>query len=282
MYSLTVKNNRGDELNLTRSPDYTVYRVEGLAPPPATINSSANTTIDGSKINSVKLESRNIVIYAKLEGDIEASRIALYKYFPLKQNVTVYFKNGRRNVHITGAVESLECDLFENPQTAQISILCPYPYFKDVNDLAVTFSDVTPAFTFPFSVSSTGKAFSTYIMNNRKLFVNTSDIETGLIIKLYATGTVVKPTIYEIITGRKIRLNMTMQAGDTLIIDTTVYNKSITLIRNGVSTNALGYMIPDSDWLIVSAGDNVFTYECESGASSLQITLTAPVLYSGV
>ena len=93
MYSLKVENNRGNTLELTNNLNYTVYKIEGLNPPQATINRSANTTSDGSKINSVRLENRNIVIYTTIERDVEANRINLYKYFPVKKSIKLYFSN---------------------------------------------------------------------------------------------------------------------------------------------------------------------------------------------
>ena len=125
MYSLKVENERGEALELTGNPNYTVYKIEGLNPPQATINSSVNTTTDGSSINSVRLENRNIVIYTTIEGDVEANRINLYKYFPVKKTVKLYFSNSSREVYIEGKVELIECDLFSNKQVAQISIICP-------------------------------------------------------------------------------------------------------------------------------------------------------------
>ena len=282
MYSLTVKNHKGSVLQLTGNADYSIYKIDGLNPPPATINNSVNTTTDGSKINSVRLENRNIVIYIKPERNIEQNRIKLYKYFPSKQTVTLYFKNGSRDVYISGVVETLELNHFENPQIAQVSIICPDPYFKDTKELSVELGDISPVFEFPFSIPEEGVEFSTYIANNRKNIINTSDVETGLIIKLFATGEVINPVIYDITSKKQMRLNITMKASDTIIINTNVDNKSVTLIRDGVTTNALGYMRPDSKWFTLSAGDNIFTYECESGGSNLFITFTASVLYSGV
>lgn len=282
MYSLSVKNNQGKELKLTGNPDYTVYNIEGLTPPPATINSSVNTTVDGSTINSARVESRNIVIYVKPERNIEQNRIRLYEYFPSKKTVTLYFKNGSRDVYISGVVETVECHQFTNPQVAQISIICPEPYFRDVDTLEMSLSDVEPLFEFPFSIPEEGVEFSSFIVNNRKTLINTSGVDTGVVIKLFASGTVVNPTIYEVLTGRQIRLNLTMQPTDTVLIDTNVNKKSITLIRDGVQTNALGYMRPDSKWFVLSAGDNVFTYECESGSTNLIITFSASILYGGV
>lgn len=282
MYSLKVENDRGNTLELTNNPNYTVFKIEGLNPPHATINSSVNTTTDGSSINSVRLENRNIVIYVTMEGDVEANRINLYKYFPVKKTVKLYFSNKSRDIYIEGTVELIECDLFSNKQVAQISIICPRPYFKDVENLVTVFSDVSAMFEFPFSISKAGMEISTIGTNQRRSIINNGDIETGVIIKLFATGTVVNPVIYDVLKRTSLKLNFTMLASDTIVINTNVGEKSIELIRDGVSYNAMGYMAQDSTWFILEAGDNVFTYDADSGNSNLQLTFTTAILYSGV
>ena len=282
MYSLKVENHIGEALELTGNPDYTVYKIDGLNPPQATINTSVNTTTDGSSINSVRLENRNIVIYMTIEGDVEANRINLYKYFPVKKMVRLYFSNSSRDVYIDGTVELIECDLFTNKQVAQISIICPKVYFKAVDELITVFSDISALFEFPFSISKTGIEFSAVTANIRKSIVNTGDVDTGIIINLFARGTVVNPVIYDVSKRTHIRLNFTMQAGDTIVINTNVREKAIELIRHGVNSNAMGYMVQSSTWFVLEAGDNIFAYDAESGTNNLQLTFTTAVLYSGV
>ena len=282
MYSLKVENDRGDALELTNNSNYTVYKIEGLNPPQATINASVNTTTDGSNINSVRLGNRNIVIYTTISGDVEVNRINLYKYFPVKKTVKLYFSNGARDIYIEGVVELIECDLFTNKQIAQISIVCPKPYFKDVNDLITVFGDVVNMFKFPFSIPKSGVELSSVSVNQRRKIINSGDVETGVVIKLFATGTVENPIIYDVLNRTQLKLNFTMLPSDTIVINTNVGEKSIELIRDGVTTNAMGYMAQDSTWFILEAGDNVYTYDADSGNSNLQLTFTTSILYSGV
>ncbi len=282
MYSLRVENDKGNILSLTDNSNYNVYKIDGLTPPQATINSSVNTTTDGSSINSVRLENRNIVIYMAINGDVEANRINLYKYFPVKKTIKLYFSNGSRDIYISGVVELIECDLFSNKELAQISIICPRPYFKNVNDLITMFSDVSSLFEFPFSITKSGVEISAITTNQRRSIINSGDTETGVIIKLFAIGTVVNPVIYDVLKRTYLKLNFTMLASDTLVINTNIGEKSIELIRDGLTYNALGYMVQDSTWFTLESGDNVFTYDADSGNSSLQITFTTSILYSGV
>lgn len=282
MYTLKVKNDREQLLALSGNKNYMVYKVTGLNPPQAVINSSGNSTTDGSTINSVRLGNRNIVIYMTIEGDIEANRINLYRYFPLKKTVTLYFKNDTRDVYIEGTVELIECDLFNEKQVAQISIICPQPYFKAVDELISYFSDITSLFEFPLNITESGKEISTITTNVRKSIINTGDVESGIVIDLYAIGTVVNPVVYDVFKRTHIKLKFTMEANDRILINTNVGKKSIKLIRGGIETNILGYMYPDSSWFTLVSGDNVFTYDAESGKSNLQIIFTTSVLYGGV
>lgn len=283
MYELSVKNKAGEILTLSNNPNYTVFNVSGLTPSQALINMSGNATQDGAVINSARVESRNIVIYIALEGDIETNRINLYKYFTPKKDITLYFKNGTRDVYIEGVVELIECDLFSSKQVAQVSIICTNPpYFRAIEDLTTSFSDISSLFEFPMNIPEIGVEISAITTNIRKSILYTGDVECGVIIQLFANGTVVNPTLYNVYTGEHFTLNFTLQESDTIIINTNIGQKSVKLLRAGVYSNALGYMSPDSDWFTLQAGDNVFTYECESGSSNLQITFTTSLLYGGV
>lgn len=282
MYTLRVKNDRDEILTLSNNVNYNVYKIDGLAPPKATINSAVNTTIDGSSINSVRVESRNIVIYTTIEGDVESNRINLYTYFPVKRSVTLYFSNGTRDVHIEGVVELIECDLFTNKQVAQISIICPQPYFKAVDELVTAFSDVSSLLEFPFSIANSGVELSAITTNVRKSIINNGDVESGAVIELYAIGTVTNPVIYNVLKRTHLKLNFTMQQSDKIVINTNVGEKSITLIRDGVASNALGYMERSSEWFTLDSGNNVFTCDSDNGNSNLQITFITSLLYGGV
>jgi len=282
MYELKVKNHIDEILNLSTHSGYEVYKIDGLQPPAVNINRSKNATSDGDTVNSMSANSRNIVIYIAIKGDVETNRINLYRYFPLKKTIELYFKNGTRNVHIEGLVELIECDIFTNMQVAQISIICPQPYFKDVTELVSYFNEISALFTFPFSIAASGMELSTITTNIRKAIINTGDVDTGLIISLYAIGEVVNPVIYDVFNRTHIKLNITLKASDQVIINTNVGKKSITLIRDGSSINIMGYMQPDCKWLTLAVGDNVYTYDADSGVSNMQLTFSTALLYGGV
>lgn len=282
MYEFKVKYDDGSIYNLTSSKHYTLYKITGLEPPKADVNTSENATSDGSTVNSVKVRERNLVLYMTIEGDVETNRINLYKYFPYKKNIKLYYKNNSRDVYIEGYVEHIDVGHFDEKQIAQVSIICPQPYFKAVTDLVSYFSEVSSLFQFPFSISKAGIEFSAITTNIRKSVINTGEVESGIIIELNAIGTVVKPIIYDVFKRTHLALNFTMLNNDKITINTYQGKKSITLTRNGVDSNAMGYMTPDSKWLTLDVGDNIFTYDSENGNANLQLTFTTTAMYGGV
>ena len=60
-------------------------------------------------------------------------------------------KNANRDVKIKGYVETIECDPFVKREKAQISIICPRPYFEA---LATLYAEACggSSFEFPFAI----------------------------------------------------------------------------------------------------------------------------------
>jgi predicted phage tail component-like protein len=282
MYRLKVENKYGEMLELTNNPDYDVLSVTGLNPTNATINTAVLATVDGSLFNSSRTNQRNIVITVKIEGDREKSRINLYRYFKSKQYTKVYFKNETRDIYIEGYVESFEVNQFENGQKAQISILCPRPFLKAMKQIITEFSSVENMFEFEMDLPTEGVEFSSITTDIRKSITNNGEVECGVIMELYALGTVVSPTIYNVQTRESFGLNIQMEDADVIRINTNAGEKSIRLFRNGQETNILNYIDKGSSWFKLASGDNVFTYECESGYEYMQLTFKSTDEFEGV
>ena len=112
MFDCSIENGYGELLALTNHPKYTVYQIDGLDPPTATINTSIVANFDGSRFNSARAGERNIVIYLAVEHECEKNRIELYKYVRAKHPITFYYKNDSRDVYIDGYVENMQIGFF--------------------------------------------------------------------------------------------------------------------------------------------------------------------------
>lgn len=280
MYKLSVKNPAGNTLELTHNRNYAVVGVQGLSPVAANINTSTAGINDGVTYNSARLNYRNIIITLRIIDDVENARIALYDYFQTKQACTLYYKNGARDVFITGFVETFECDFFELGETAQISIICPYPYFKNVTETISSGATITGAFEFPTEFNNV--IFSTLQTDTTTPVYNAGDVSAGMDIAITITGAVTNPVIYNATTGEFFALDRDFVSGDEIRINTRNGEKSVKLIRFGVEINLINSLRARSSWLKLARGNNTFTFSASSGVNNMQIIFTHTDLYAGV
>ena len=303
MYVCKIENVKHDILTLTQNEgDFQILSIDGLYPPQAQINRSTVAGMDGSKFNSSKLNERAITITLKLNGDIEKNRIKLYSYFNTKQWCKFYYKNETRDVYIEGWTETHNVPQFTNNELAQITILCPNPYFKAIDEIIDDVSKVIEKFEFPFAfgangatninASSTGTdnaiVFSEIDTSRVTNVVNNSESQTGLIINVDFLKDVNKLLIKNTGTGEEFILDRTKNGGfienDRVIIDTNKGSKSVTLIRNAQEINIFPSLKKGSVFFQLDIGDNYFSYLADDGTNDdgVSITFKHYTIYGGV
>lgn len=275
MYQASIENKNGDVLLLTgQEAVYQVIKITGLNPPKAQINTTTIVGLDGAVFNSSKLETRNLVLTIKINGDIEANRLNLYNYFKTKDWCKFYYSNDSLDVAIEGYVESVECNLFTNDETAQISIICPYPYFKGLSEITTDSGQVLALFTFPFSINiSEPVVISNYEETGGVVVFNSSESECGVTIEIDVSDSINSIEIKNITTGDDFELDYVFSPQDKIIIDTNKGQKSITLIRNGVFSNLFAALKQGSVFFQLAKGTNVFEYLVDGAESNGKISL---------
>lgn len=282
MYSLAIQNEYGELLNLTGNSAYTVLTVTGTNPPPATINTANIAGVDGTRFNSSKMNQRNIVIKLNIEQPIEQNRLALYRFIRVKRKLRIFYKNSDRDVYIDGYVESIENNPWSRKQQPQISIICPRPYWLSQSETSVDFAETNAMFAFPFSIADGGIPFSGVNIVTDTI-INGGEIDTGGIIKIKATSNqIVNPKFYNRTTQTFFGVDVEMQSGDIITIDTQIGEKSVTLTRSGTTTNILYQMASGSTWVQFAPGVNQISYDADEGAANLEVSVTLIQKYEGV
>lgn len=282
MFTLKIENRFGDVLEVTHNKNYIVAKVEGLNPPKAQINTSNIAGMDGALFNSAKVETRNIVLTVLPQSPVEKNRLALYKYSQVKQWCKIYYSNGAVSVQIEGYVEAIEGSLFDRPQSFQISIVCPQPYFESLHEIYNDISSLVANFEFPFAIEKEGIEFS-YINHDALATVtNVGDTETGILIYITARGQVKNPIIYGNNTGGSMKLNITLADRDQVIINTNSGERSVKLISGVTETNIIDKLQSGAEWFVLSPGENIFTYDADEGADLMSIVFRHRTKYGGV
>lgn len=306
IYSIVVTNYLGDRIKLELGkPDvsgFLIKSITGLGPAKANVNTTEVSTNDGSLFNSARLSQRNIVldmvfINTVYGESIEDLRQKSYKYFPLKKSVELTIETDNRYVKTTGYVESNEPNIFSSQEGTQISIICPDPYFysagEDGNNVT-NFYSIDPMFEFPFSNESLDEpllVFGEIQIKTEGVITYHGDSEIGVMIYIHAIGPVTNINIYNTETREVMRINTEkislltgkgIVASDDIVINTAKGEKSITLIREGVSYNILNCLDKNTDWFTLAKGDNIFAFTADSGVTNLQFRVENKVIYEGV
>lgn len=301
--SITVTNYLGDSIKLDlarpEKSGFVITSVTGLGSGKANINMTEVATNDGGLFNSSRLPSRNIVISLKYlwHDSIEDVRQLSYKYFPIKKKLTLLIETDNRWAEIDGYTETNEPTIFSKDEGSDISIVCPNPFFYSAGKDGINttiFYGVEPLFEFPFSNESLYECLLEMgeVQNQtEKTIVYSGDAEIGVTIAIHAIGEARNITIYNTGTREIMRIDTDklkaftgsgIIPGDEIIICTVKGQKSITLLRNGKTTDILNCLDKNADWFQLAKGDNIFAYTVEEGRANLQFRIENRIIYEGV
>ena len=282
---LVITNNQGASISFGQffkiSDD---FNLSGLN---ATVNYSESTG-DGSNYQNTKLNNRDFDIPFFIHRTvtenwwIEDRRNEAYRIFNPKKNpfrIDITTKSGEKyflNANLEAA-PSFPIG-FENTnkewQKGLLQFSSNDPFLYRNENQVVHITSWQGAFSFPLEIPVAGiqmgirsTALSVNVFNN-------GQEETGVNLVLKATGAVVNPSITNIRTFERFKLNMTMQAGDVIEVSTYKGKKKVMLTRANVTTSIFNLVDIQSSFLKLDVGDNVFTYAADSGSTALEISVS--------
>lgn len=263
MYTARVTSEQGESLMLTgREKEWQVVSISGLDAPSAQVNMTKIAGMDGALKNSATVNTRNIVILLRINGDVGANRRILNRYFHVKQNVTFYFEEGEMNVYAEGVVENIECDPFSISELYQVSIECPFPYFQDCYGDTYWLSNSARGFEFPFAINlDEPVAFSEYEAGRVTEIENNTGVETGFTLNaMFDTDQATSFTLQNVDTGESMTINYSFNKGDLLAFDTRDATLVMALKRDGVWYNMFPYLASGFKILKLHSGINRLAY----------------------
>ena len=276
---IKVENERGEVLDLSASPRY-VAMLSGTGSPSATIKRTKVGVADGTRFNSSTVDERNLLLTIYIVRDVARARMNLYRFFATKSRVKIYYQTESLDVYTEGYVETAEIDPWELNQNMQVSIICPMPFWRDVSETYTDASNVDALFEFPFSIDAEGVELSAIDQTASTVIENNGTVAAGVTFELVAKTQCKNPRIYNLSTGGFIGLEMDLETGDRLLINTTAGSKSAVHVRDGVRSNCINAVMVGSTWLQMAIGYNEYSYTLEEGECRLGIYHTN--MYTGV
>ena len=289
MRTITCINTAENIKGVFGEEEFSPFLLEdasGIYEQSAQVNITENTLTDGATYQSSVLQSRNIVLSLRDLNDHLANRQFLLSLFPPKSKGTLIFRDGEEERQTDYYVEKLTSDGIYSARSYQISLICPDPYFYDLEDYSVTLAAFVPNFTFTHEFLSVKEELG-YRQINRlqdiKDEIGSDNI--GITITIEASGAVENPEVTRVESNEHIQVGtesmpLNMVAGDKIIITTADNNKKIFLERNGTRTNISQYLAEDSTFIQLHRGDNTIGYSAASGIDSMVITITYRIRYT--
>ena len=281
-FTLILENANGDRVDMTTTANrYMTSKIEGLSPPAGTISTSSYAGMDGSCLNNAFIEKRNVVIHFEMRGvGIESRRHQLYKVVKPSRYIKIYYKTAGIDVFTEGYVETCEVSNFEMFTTGQISILCPDIYWYANETQTAEYSQVLGAFHFICPDNDNPFPIGQYNTENMMTIVNDGD-NTGMTLVI-SGGPARNPTIYNADTDEYMQIQGEIEEGDSITITTKTGNKTVTLEREGITTNIINRLVSGSTWLTLREGENRFYLRAADGLPNLKVKIIHRNAYLGV
>ena len=263
-YTLTLENETGQQIDLSKTANRFMFsKIEGLNPPAGTVSTSSYAGMDGSYLNNAFIEKRNVVIPFEMRGfDVEKRRHELYQVVKPSRYIKIYYSTKNISVYAEGIVETCEMDWYSTE--TQIA----------------EYSKIRGAFHFIFPDNDEPFPIGQYSTQNIMTIVNDGD-EVGFTLEI-SGGPAKNPTIYNALTDEYMQILGDIKDGDIITITTKTGNKTVTLEREGVTTNIINRLVSGSTWLTLKQGENKFYVRASEGLSSLKVRLIHRNAYLGV
>lgn len=288
-FTLILENAAGDRIDMTKTANqYMISKIDGLYPPAGTISTTPYAGMNGSYLNNAFIEKRNLVLSFEMRGygsNIELNRHALYRVVKTAQYLKVYYRTVGIDVYTEGYVESCTVTNFGELVNGQISIICPDPYWYSTQSIYAYSQSVFGAFHFPFPESDEPFPLGVY-STDKTLSIFNSGEEVGILITLEAasgedipTPVATGVTLYDDDTKTYFQLLLEILPSDKIIINTKQGQKSVTLVRDGVTTNIINCMTSGSIWFTLRKGLNRYRL---SASKYITATIQHTDAYLGV
>ena len=152
-------------------------------------------------------------------------------------------------------------------------LLCPFPFFKEIEQILYTVGTVEKSFRFPINYRVPHR-FGTRSMNRLFNCINNGDTETDFTVEFICDGQSRNPTLTNIKTFEKIKINRTLNSGDIVKIyqDTDGVLRCVSVLGE-TETNIMQDLDEASNLFKMHRGDNMLLANDDDGGAGLSVQI---------
>lgn len=290
---LTYTNERGESIELSTESVYhcnVSKDVDGIAGVTNVVYSTNSMGQHGDTYVGQRIEARDIDIVGHIntrdkQQAYELRRRLLKVFNPELSGTLTYEFGGFKRV--------INCRLHGEPKLPRKEVLiefvipldCLNPFWREEYEQREDIASWVAAWEFPCEIEQDNPQSMIFGYRAESVIVNCyneGDVSTGMRIRFTALGTVTNPILLNVDTNKFIKLNVTMQTGDVIEVNTKYGSKGATLIRDGQKKDYFRYVDVDSTFMQLAVEDNNFRYDAESGVNSMEVSIFYDKEYLGV
>lgn len=269
-------NANGDTLVFDYAHGYLINKPNGIDTININLSQAQGINQVGSTVQSATVQARPVTVNGIIVGEDGAARknalvAAVRPDIPGKLYADGYFLD----VYVTATptVEARgKCAKF------QFSLTAAYPYWQKADKVTKALFGVEKRFKFPWNLSRSyqfGHLTEAQFVN----IVNGGQLPVPFTATFTATGHIRDPKITNVKTGEFMLLTMSMEPGETVVVENTHGKTYVTSSLIGDIRGALDF---DSTLFRLAVGDNVLQAEADPGLEQLDVQITFAPEISGV
>lgn len=290
---LTYTNEMGESLELNTDSIYhcnVSKDVSGISGVQSVIYSTNSMGQHGDSYVGQRIEARDVDIIGHINTRNKAQALELRRRFLKILNPEL---DGTLTYEYGSFKRVIGCRLHGEPDVQRKEVLiefhiqldCLNPFWREEEEEREDIASWVAVWEFPCEIEQDNPQSMIYGYRAESVIVNCyneGDVATGMRVRFSALGTVKNPIILNVDTQEYIQLNVTMQTGDVIEINTAYGSKGAKLIRDGVEEDYFRYVDVDSTFMQLAIKDNNFRYDAEEGVNSLDVTIFYNKEYLGV
>lgn len=290
---LIFTNERGESLELGLDSIYHCNiskDVTGIAGVKNVLYSTNSMGQHGDTYVGQRIEARDIEIVGHINTRDKAQALQLRRTMlkilnPELDGTLLYEYGGFRRI--------INCRTHGEPKVERKEVLYEFvipleslnPFWREEDETKEDIASWVAAWHFPCVIERDNPKSMIFGYRAESVIVdcyNEGDVSTGMRIRFTALGTVTNPILLNVDTGEYIQLNVTMQTGDLIEVNTKYGSKGAKLVRDGVESDYFRYVDVDSTFMQLAIGDNNFRYDAAGGVNSLEVAIFYNAEYLGV
>lgn len=252
-----------------------------------TLNDGSDVYISSAVIRGKTLEILNATTPKESKGgqDYADHRDLLDKVFKKKEFGTLVFTEANKTRAIDYIVESITSTGKYDQRHHTISLICPDPFFYDLNEQSSFLVELIPDFQFIHEFTSSGETFGHNDIGYRNIYNDSANENIGITIKIQGKADIKNPSVTRMETGKYIKVGsddnpFILDSGDELIITTHVGNKHIYLVSDGVTTEVNQYLADGAEFIQLMRGDNNLNFDSVTGKEVASIEIIYRLQYA--